>query len=177
MTLITIANDLLTIGTKAYNSGIYSADADGDQVKIILSSDRNDRIFEAKYNAIKLNNVAYASAPLFCAAFNALAAAALKNAIDALKANTDYTDSPFSRLLTPAAEAKVLILSKKGYAILSAPDTNTGIILYGPAGLTAENAGLAPGQSVVIESGDLSRWFVKNVTATDKVNIAGEFKD
>jgi hypothetical protein len=168
-TAITISKDQLIIDGNCYNAGTCVALGEHNLVVIVHSSNARDRLFESLFNKVILNGAAYESASAFCVAFNALAAGAAKQ-------NTDYTDTPFSSLLTPAIETNICNQVKKGYAILSAPDTNTGVINYGPTGLGVNSAGLAPGQSVVIESGNLSKWFVKNQTAADKVNVAGEYK-
>ncbi len=177
MNRITISKGQLTIGTNGYGTGGYAAIAEGTRIAIVHKNNTKDRIFDSEVNQVRLNNVLYSSTALFCIVFNSLCAGALDGDVAGILENTDYTDTPFSSLETPVAETHVCNHAKKGYFILSAPEDNVGLINYGPTGVGAASAGLAAGQSVVIESGDLSKWFVKNVTATDKVNIAGEYKN
>lgn len=174
MTRITISQGQITIGTNGYGAGGYAAIAEGTRIAIVHKNNSEDRIFDSEVNKVKLNNVLYASVALFCVAFNSLCAGALDSDVAEILRNTGYTDTPFSSLVTPVAATKVCDQVKKGYFILSAPEGNAGLINYGPIGVGAESAGLAAGQSIVIESGNLSKWFVKNVVAGDKVNIAGE---
>jgi hypothetical protein len=158
--------NLLTISGKSFNAGDYSAKTDGTLVTIVHRNNPNALLYDAPNTGLKLNGTAYGSGALFCTAFNALT----------LAANTESTDTPFSALATPAQETHVQNVVKRGWFILSCPDTNAGIVNYGATGLGATSAGISPGGSIFIPSGDMSKWFVKNQTATDVVNIVGEYK-
>jgi hypothetical protein len=168
-TLITITNDLLTIDGASYNAGNYSARADKNDISIVHTNNSDDDIFDGVYSNLKLNGTSYGSAVLFCNAFNALAGAAVKR-------NTDYPDTLLSAVLTPNNEGAITDQAKPGSVILTTPAANTGLIYIGLTGVGASNYALAADKSIALELKDLSKIFVKNSVAGEKVHVIGSYK-
>jgi hypothetical protein len=183
MEAITISNDLLTIGTNSFNAGNYIALAEGSTVVIVHNSSSRDRIFEALFSNIKLNNVRYATAAELCTAFNALAAAALRANIESmsgniadLKDNTGYPENLISAVLTPNDATPITNQALSGSVILTTPAANTGVIYVGLAGVDNTKYAMEADKSIAIELSDLSRICVKNSVAGEKVHVIGSCK-
>lgn len=168
-TAITISNDLLTIGTNSFSAAIYIAQKVKDDINIVHSEDAEDMIFSGKFDSATLNGAAYQSAVLFCSAFNALAG-------NQLKRNTDYPDELISAVLTPNNEAAITAQAKPGSVILTTPAANTGFIYVGLTGAGSSNYALAADKTIALELKDLSKIFVKNSVAGEKVHVIGSYK-
>jgi hypothetical protein len=168
-TLITISNDLLTINEKSVNAGNYLAQAVGNDISIVHISNDDERLFDGAFGNLKLNGTAYGSAVLFCNAFNALSGAAIKR-------NTDYPDELISSVLTPNTEGAITAQAKPGSVILTTPAANTGFIYVGITGVGSSNYALAADKSIALELKDLSKIFVKNSVAGEKVHVIGSYK-
>lgn len=176
MITITISGSQITVGSTVYSSLNYSAKNVEGVVTIYNRALTRNIIAQGNYSDLTLNGVSYDSATEFVVAFNALTKSYGMTHLAGIQANTDYTDTPFSSLETPAAETHVQDVVKRGWFILSCPGTNDGVVNYGPTGVGATSAGVSPGGTIFIPSGDLSKWFVKNQTASDVINVAGEYK-
>jgi hypothetical protein len=168
-TLITISNDLLTVDGVSYNAGNYAALAKENDITIVHNNNSDDKIFEGAYSNLKLNGTSYGSAVLFCNAFNALSGAAIKR-------NTDYPDTIISTVLTPNTETAITDQAKPGSVILTTPAANTGLIYVGITGVGSSNYALASDKSIPLELKDLSKIFVKNSVAGEKVHVIGSYK-
>lgn len=185
MTRITISQGQLTIGTNGYGTGAYAAISEGTRIAIVHKNNTKDRIFDSAINEVKLNNVAYASAALFCVAFNSLCAGALDSEvadileeISELKANTDYPSIILSTHMVVSNVNKQSIAhdALPGYAEVSAPDTNAGDIYLGGADVDANSCHIAPGKSKAIEHSNLAAWYVLAAQNADVVDIHGSQK-
>lgn len=190
MKKITIAADLLTIDTDSFSAGNYVAIANGSNVAIVHSGNSKDRIFDSAFNQVKLNNVLYGSAKLFCSAFNALAAAAIKTSVGEIKTgvetmgedlkdlkdNTGYPENLISAVLTPNNATQITNQALSGSVMITNPSTNTKSIFVGAAGVDNTKYALEPDKSIVIELSDLSRIYVKNDAAGEKVHVIGSYK-
>ena len=173
---IIVTGSQVIVGSTTYHTLDYHATNDGDTITVHNKLHGEQVICEGLYSDLTLNGATYASVTEWVAAFNTFIAAKGVTDLQGIRANTDYPDTLFSSLLTPVAQANVCNHARPGWFILSCPATNAGVVNFGPTGVGATSAGLSAGGSITMMSGDLSKWFVKNQTASDVISVAGEYK-
>ena len=186
MTNITIANKLLTIGLAGYNADDCVARIKNSTTVIIINrNEPKDGLFEGIVSALKINNTGYATAALFCKAFNELAGG--KTADDILhtreeatdiRANTDYPDTIISSKLTiGAVKAQAANLQKPGYIEIETDDDNSGVIYVGGAAVDANSCNMKAGKRRSFEVDDLSKIWLLGSDAGQVVNVSGAYKN
>ena len=176
MTAIVVSNGQVTVGGVTYTSLRFKASLDGNGLISIHSDPVGSDVllYGAAAGDVTLNGTTYTSVSQFVADFNT----AIQNANLGVNVgkNTSYPDTLISAVITATTKQQITTHAKSGYATLSAPVANTGVIYVGLTGVSAANYALAAGSSVYLELIDLSLIWVLASVAAETVHVLGGYK-
>lgn len=176
MKAIVVSNGQVTVDGVTYNSLHFRANLDGSGLIYIHSEPVGGTVIlqGAAATDVTLNGTTYTSVSQFVADFNAVVVST-DLGVNVGK-NTSYPDTLISGVITATTKQQITTHAKSGYATLSAPAANTGVIYVGLTGVSAANYALAAGSSVYLELIDLSLIWVLASVAAETVHVLGAYK-
>ena len=174
MIAIVVSNGQITVGSTTFNSLKYEARVVNGTIFVRGTTLDQDVLYQGAAADVTLNGTSYGTENAFMIAFNAAVISA--NLGVNVGKNTSYPDTLISTVITATTKQQITTQAKSGYATLSAPAGNTGVIYVGLTGVTSANYALAAGSSVYLELNDLSLIWVLASVGGETVHVLGGYK-